>query len=328
MPVHRNVSLRHLRAFAELADTGSFTTASAHLFVTQSSLTATIQQLESAVGLKLFDRTTRRVVMTEEASRFQSTARKILREFDTAISDLQAYGQGKVGHIRIAAAASFIYHFLMAAITEFRKTFPDITVTLMDAGAERVEQLVADGEVDFAIASQHKHNDELEYVPLLADRYGVVCHPDSPLAGSTKPMRWSELASEGFVAFTPDTGIGSFLRQQVGGLPVFKGRHDEISSTTSLFAYLHGGSGFSIVPALAATFAGFADFHFRPLERPVLSREICLMTRRLRSLTPSSHRLLEVLLAAIDQGTLPNGVTKAAPKRSTTARARRPAARS
>jgi DNA-binding transcriptional LysR family regulator len=310
--MNRHVSLRHLRAFTALAEAGSFTVASAHLFVTQSSLTATIQQLESSVGVKLFDRTTRRVVMTEEAVRFKVEADKILREFDSAISDLEAYGQGQVGHIRIAAAASFIYHFMMAAITEFRTTYPGITVSLRDAGAAQVEQLVVDGDVDFAISSHHKRNDDLEYVPLLADRYGVVCRPDFHLAASDKPMRWADLPAEGFVTFTSDTGIGSFLRENAGDLAVFKGRHDEASSTTSLYAILDQGNAFSILPALAANLVGFTEFHFRPLERPVLHRETCLITRRLRSLTPSSQRLLEVLLAAIDRQALPVGVTKIA----------------
>jgi DNA-binding transcriptional LysR family regulator len=314
--MNRIVSLRHLRAFTELADAGSFTTAAARLFVTQSSLTATIQQLESAVGLKLFDRTTRRVVMTAEASRFRPTAEKILREFETAIADLQAYAQSQVGHIRIAAAASFIYHFMMPAIGQFRLTYPGITITLRDAGAEQVEQLVVDGEVDFAVASRHKQNDDLDYVPLLVDRYGLVCHPDSPLAKSEAPLRWESLPAEGFVAFTPDTGIGTYLREKVGDLPLFKNPHDQISSTTSLYAVLSKGASYSVVPALAAKLSGFAEFHYRPLERPTLDREICLITRRLRSLTPSSQRLLEVLLAAIDREPLPLGVSRAAARKA------------
>ena len=319
----RNVSLRHLRSFVELAEAGSFTAASARLFVTQSSLTVTIQQLESAVGLKLVDRTTRRVVLTDEALRFKEKAEKILRDFDTTITDLQAYASGQVGHIRIAAAASFIYYFLMSAINEFRKTYPNITVTLMDAGAERVERLVSEGEVDFAIASRHKHNEELDYVPLLKDQYGIVCQPDFHLAKSSKPMRWTDLPMEGFVAFTPDTGIGAFLRDNVGDLPVFQRRNDEISSTTSLYAVLRRNGGYSILPALAVNLAGFTDFHYRPLERPVLEREVCLITRRLRTLAPSARRLLEVLLAAIDQQTLPKGVSKPSFKRAAKSGSRR-----
>ena len=313
--MNRSVALRHLRAFSELADTGSFTSASARLCVTQSSLTATIQQLESVVGVKLFDRTTRSVVMTEEAVRFKVKADQILRDFDTAISDLQAYAQGHVGHISIAAAASFLYHFMVSAIAEFRSSYPSITLTLRDAGAGHVEQLVIDGDVDFAIADRPKNNDVLEYVPLLTDRYGVVCRNDFHLAQCPKPLRWDRLPSEGFIALTPDTGISSFLHDQVSHLAVFKGRHDEASSTTSLFALISQGNCFSILPALAANLAGFAQFSFRPLEEPILHREVGLITRRLRSLTPGATRLVETLISAIDRQELPLGVESVFRKR-------------
>ncbi len=307
-PMSRNISLRHLRCFVEVANAGSFTTASARLFVTQSALTATIQQFEEAVGLKLFDRNTRRVVMTQEAMRFKDEADKILKEFDSAIADLQSFAQGQQGHIRIAAAASVIYQFLVKSIATFRREYPNVTFSLRDAGAEQVEQLVIDGELDFAITSKHKGFDDLDYTPLLEDRFGVVCRADYALASGTGPLRWADLKSKDFVAFTADTGIGTFLAHNAGQWPVFQGSHDEISSTTSLFAVLSEGGSFSIVPALAARVAGFNELSFRELRGPVLSREICLITRRLRSLSPSSQRMLDVILDTIRQHPLPDGV--------------------
>lgn len=305
----RNISLRHLRSFVEVANSGSFTTAAARLFVTQSALTATIQQFEESVGLKLFDRNTRRVVMTQEALRFKTEADKILRDFDSAISDLQSFAEGQKGHIRIAAAASVIYQFLVRAVATFRQQYPNVTFTLRDAGAEQVEQMVLDGDLDFAITSRHKGMDELSYTPLLQDRYGVVCRADHPLAQRKGQLRWAALDPAGFVAFTADTGIGTFLREHAGDWPVFRGEHDEISSTTSLFAVLAEGASYSIVPALSAKASGFTNLAYRELGTPVLSREICLITRRLRSLSPSSQRMLEVIMETIRSQALPDGVS-------------------
>lgn len=307
--MNRNVSLRHLRCFLEVANTGSFTEASSRLFVTQSSLTATIQQFEEAVGLKLFDRTTRRVVLTQAGLRFKPEAHEILREFDNAIGDLKAHAQSQMGQIRIAAAASVIYRFLVHAIAKFRETYPQVTVSLRDAGAEQVERMVTDGDVDFAVTSRHQGFEGLEYAPLLEDRYGVVCPAGHPLARSKVPLKWSDLPESGYVAFTPDTGIGSFLKKHAGEWPVFQGRHDEISSTTSLYPVLRAWNKFSVLPALAANVGEFTDLRFRQLTKPVLSREICLITRRLRSLSPSSQRLLDVLMDTIREQKLPMGVT-------------------
>ncbi|MFT6352829.1 MAG: DNA-binding transcriptional LysR family regulator, partial [Neptuniibacter pectenicola] len=78
-----NISIRHLRAFTEIAKSGSFTRAAENLHLTQSTLTATIKQLEEQVELKLFDRTTRRVMLTGEGENFFPVAEKLISDFDT-----------------------------------------------------------------------------------------------------------------------------------------------------------------------------------------------------------------------------------------------------
>ncbi|KQT14035.1 LysR family transcriptional regulator [Ramlibacter sp. Leaf400] len=307
--MERAVSLRHLRCFLAVAESGSFTTASSRLFLTQSALTATIQQLEEAVGLKLFDRTTRRVVMTEAGALFRPQADKILREFDNAVGDLRALAHGQKGHIKVAAIPSVIYQFLSIAIPAFREQFPDVTISLRDAGALRIEQMVLDGEVDFGITARHKGFDDLDYSPLISDRYGVVCRPDHALVQRTQPLRWKDLPSRDYVAFSRDTDVGSFLAAHAAELPIVNDEHDEVSGTTALFALLTTGTSYSIVPALATKAGSFQGLTFRELTDPALSREIFLITRRLRSISPTARHLLEVLLASIERKELPEGVS-------------------
>ncbi len=307
--MRHKVSLKHLRCFLAVAEAGSFTVASSRLFLTQSALTATIQQFEEVIGLRMFDRTTRRVVMTEAAERFKPEAEKVVNTFDSAIGDLMALAQGERGHIRIGAAASAIYQFLVHAIPKFRESYPNVTISLRDPAAQQVERLVVEGEVDFAIDSKHQGYAGLDYTPLVADRYGVVCHRDSPLAQDDRPLRWADLMPNQYVAFSADTGIGQFLRSHAGHWPVLGGMHDEVASTTSLFAVLSMGNRYSVLPAMALKGRDFPELVFRELHDPPLSREICLITRRLRSLSPSAQRLLDILLADIRVQALPPGVS-------------------
>ncbi len=305
----RTVSIRHLRCFLAVADSGSFTVAASRMFLTQSSLTATIQQFEEAIGLKLFDRTTRRVVMTEEGAGFRAEAEKILKEFDAAVGDLKALAQGQQGHIRIAAAASVIYCFLAQAIAVFRQSYPQVTISLRDAGSAQVEQMLLNGDLDFAVTSKHKGYADLDYTPLLEDKYGVMCLPRYRLAQAAGPLRWSDLPAEDYVAFSADTGIGTFLATHAGFSPLFDGPRDEVSSTTSLYPLLMLGDRYSVVPALAARPADYPELTFCELTEPVLTRTICLITRRLRSLSPSSRRILDILLETFQNCELPPGVS-------------------
>lgn len=307
-PVERAVSLRHLRCFLAVAESGSFTVAASHLFITQSALTATIQQFEEAIGLKLFDRTTRRVLLTDAGAQFRAQAEKLEGDFDSAIRDLRALAHGLEGHIRVAAIPSAIYQFLSAAIPVFREQYPNVTISLRDAGAARIEQMVLSGEVDFGITARHNGYDDLDYEPLMADTYGVVCRDRHALLKRPGALRWKDLPAEDYVVFSADTDIGSFVARHARDMPLLEGDHDEVSSTTSLFALLNASNSYSIVPALAVKAGEFKRLKFRELTQPSLTREIFLVTRRLRTISPSAKRLLEAMLSSIEWHKLPEGV--------------------
>jgi DNA-binding transcriptional LysR family regulator len=305
----RSLSIRHFRCFIEVANSGSFTVAAARLFVTQSSLTTTIQQFEDQVGMKLFDRNTRRVVMTPEAVRFKSQAEKIVREFDASVTDLEAFSEGRQGHLRIGLAPSLLHLFLARAVMRFHTDHPDIKLTIRDASAQQVEQLVADGELDFAIATKFRGLDDLEYTPLIQDSFGVICRADYPLSAEGGAVRLDALKPADYIAFTSDMGIGKFTRKQVPQLSLLQDPPVEISSFASLLAMLKEGGCFAIAPALTMTIPGFETLRFHALSDPVLMRQSFLVTRKLRSLSPSSRRLLEKISEAIKERPLPHGVT-------------------
>jgi len=302
------VTLRHLRCFVAVAETGSFTLAASRLFVTQSSLTATIQQFEEAVGVRLFDRSTRHVVMTQEAVRFKAEAERAIGQFDSAVSDLQAFSQGRQGHVRISAATSVVNHFLVDAIAEFRVAYPGITLSLHDANAALVEQLVAHGDIDFAIESRYKGYDELSYTPLFEDAYGAVFRRDHPLAQDRSPLEWDVLDPGSYIGFSANTGIGAYLRSHANKPAIFDAPHDEVSSTSSLYSMLRIGNRYSVLPALTASEGDASQFVFRELRSPSLSREVCLITRQLRALSVGSEHFLRFLRDTMRKKPIPPGV--------------------
>lgn len=306
----RRITLRHLRCFLAVAETGSFTLGSAKLFQTQSSLTATIQQFEEAVGLKLFERTTRRVELTPEAREFRPMAEKVLRDFDAAIGDLHAISKNQKGHMRIAAAPSMVVHILSPALSRFRREYPGITVAVQDAGSARIEAGVLAGEVDFGIASRLRNYPELVYTPILRDPFGAIMPADHPLALQDGPINWAEVRRHPYIGLTNDTGIGAFLENHPElGLDDSAQPYDHASSTTSLYAMLRLGGKVSVLPALAAQASPMNEFKFRELQEPRVTREICLITRQLRALSVNTERILQVLMETMNERPLLYGAT-------------------
>jgi DNA-binding transcriptional LysR family regulator len=321
MPV--KISLRHLRCFSAVAETGSFTVAAARLFQTQSSLTATIRQFEETVGLKLFDRTTRRVELTEDAARFKTVADRLLQEFDSAIEDLKAVAKSQRGHVSIAAVPSMIVHLLTPALKAFRQAYPGITISVHDAGSDKIEREVLDGAVDFGIASRLNNYSELDYAPILTDPFGVVFLDDHPLKQAREPIRWAHLAAYDQIGLANNTGIGAFLEAYPAlGLNDKAASLDHASSTASLFAMLSLGGKIAVLPALAATAGPLAQFNFQLLHEPTITLEICLITRHLRSFSVNTRRMLDVLMATIRTAQQQNSAA-AAPSKPVRRTARR-----
>ncbi|MDQ2633483.1 MAG: LysR substrate-binding domain-containing protein [Pseudomonadota bacterium] len=294
------IKLRHLRCFVAVADTGSFTLAANRLFQTQSSLTATIKQFEEAVGLKLFDRTTRRVELTRDAVWFKTVAERVLRDFDNAVADLEAASKSQRGHIKIAVAPSMMTHVLAPTLKSFRQHYPDVSISVYDQGSDKIERAVLDGDVDFGLSSRLNSFPDLDYMPVLSDAYGVVFPRDHELASRTGDLTWADIKAYSYIGLTEDTGIGATLARH----PELNGfakpdSLDQASSTTSLSALLQLGGKISVLPELAAQSGLLDAFGFRELHQPSVKREICLITRHLRSHSPNTQRMLKILMSTI-----------------------------
>lgn len=308
-----NISIRQLQAFVEVAANGSFTRAAEGLHLTQSTLTAQIQQLEEQAGLKLFDRTTRRVLLTAEGERFLPVAERLLSDFSAAMTDLQSRAELKQGHVSLAGSPSVITRLMPSALARFRTTHPAISVHIRDDSAGSLEQRVLNNEVDFAIAGNHSQQPDLEYQPLLQDRYGLVVPRQHPLADMSE-LAWSQVPADELLLLSRDTGIRAQLERfatngQLSILPI-AGSNAPIEATNpaGLAALIAQDLGVSALPALAADTHAFGQLRFIPLRDPDIQREICIITRRGRALGPAAAALLHSVRYELPQMTLPDGV--------------------
>lgn len=308
------IGIRHLQAFIEVARCGSFTRAAGHLHLTQSALTATIKQLEQDAGLVLFDRTTRRVVLSDEGARFLPVAERLLSDFRAALTDLRARAQLQQGQVSVAGSPSVVTRLLPGALQQFRCHHPSIRVTLRDESAGRLEQRVLDNEVDFAIAGNHSQQAELSYAPLLRDRYGLVVPHDHPLARRSA-VGWHDIPDDDLLLLSDDTGIRAQLTRfrQRGEIPLALERVQiEVSNPAGMAALISQGLGITVLPALAADVHSFAGLALVPLTAPLIEREICIITRQGRALSPAAAALLDTVRAHLRQARLPAGVRSCA----------------
>lgn len=296
-----NVTLKHLQAFVTVAREGSFTQAAKQLALSQPALTIQVNQFEEELGVRLFDRTTRRVALTDNGAEFLPAAQRLLDDFEAAIADVREVAQRHRGRVGVATLPSIAVRLMPRIVADFQAAFPGVSVHLHDANASGVQRHVRLKEVDFGLASMWEPDQDLEFETVLTDAFGLVCRDDHPLAAGTGPVAWQELAGHSFLGLAPDTGIRPLVRAAEGLPENVHQPQVEVSNIATLEGMLMAGIGISALPELALPDQYKDRLVFRPLVEPEMTRAICLITRRGRSLSPAAQSMRDMILERLSQ---------------------------
>jgi len=176
------MELRHLRYFVTVAQTLNFTKAAERLHMAQPPLSRQIRELEEELGVDLFDRRGKRILLSSAGEIFADRARRILAETDAAVIDSQRAARGEIGHIAVGFFEHIAYTLLPTLLREFQQRYPDVSVELRwFTSAEQVNALTR-GEVDLAFVRSVPHDVTLNTALLLEEPFVIAIAKDHPLA--------------------------------------------------------------------------------------------------------------------------------------------------
>ncbi|HEV3470956.1 MAG TPA: LysR family transcriptional regulator, partial [Pyrinomonadaceae bacterium] len=178
------MEIRQLRAFVAIAETRTFTAAAQRVHVTQAAISMQIRQLEQEVGIPLFVRTPRRVVLTEAGDRLLERAQAILREHDAALAELAALAGAEHGRLRLGSASGMVSADPLPVILKrLRKVYPRAEVSVTSGTSEELVKKILAGEIDLAFVSLPVEARNVETELLSRDQLVAVASPRHPLAG-------------------------------------------------------------------------------------------------------------------------------------------------
>lgn len=294
-----NVTLKQLRAFAMVARERSFTRAAGRLNLSQSALTLQVRELEDEVGLKLLHRSTRSVELTSAGLRFLPTAERLLDDLTRALDDLHALARGVKGSVVVVAGGSLISLVVAPSIAGLAKSFPGLSVRILEDVGEQTARRVVAGEADFGIATFAGRIKDLDASLLLKDRIGVLCARDHPLA-RTRALTWRHLTDHPFAVLAQSTALGAVLEQypEIGAM--LPRPHYEASSMSALAALVEQRAAMAILPGLAALPTLGRKLVFRPVQDPAPYRELFFVSSRRRSLTPAARQVALAVISKLD----------------------------
>ncbi len=274
-------SLRQLRYFTALADTLHFGKAAEQCFVTQSTLSAGIRDLEDALGARLAERTKRRVVLTPLGQEVAVRATALLRDAEDLKSLTARYRQPLSGALRMGVIPTIAPYLLPRALPDIRDTHPDLDLILIEDQTERLLQSLREGRLDLVLMALPWPSDEFTSLTLFADPFQLACPKDHPLA-KYKQVCSDDFANEPLLLLAD----GHCLREHALSACSYKGhrgqRGMEGTSLLTLAQMVAGGLGITLLPQMAidAGLARLSDLALVPLEPNSNARDIGLLWRK------------------------------------------------
>jgi len=177
------MEIRQLRAFAAIAETHTFTAAALRVHITQAAISMQIRQLEQEVGVPLFIRTPRRVVLTEAGEKLLERAQAILREHDAALAELAALVGAERGRVRVGSASAMISGDPLPEILKrLRERHPHAEVSVSSGTSEALAKQILSSELDVAFVSLPVESRNIETELLIQDQLVAIASPRHRLA--------------------------------------------------------------------------------------------------------------------------------------------------
>jgi LysR family transcriptional regulator, carnitine catabolism transcriptional activator len=291
-----DLNLRQLQTFVTIARVGSFTRAARLLHLSQPALTKQVRQLEETLGVRLFDRNTRTVELTRIGKELAPVVTQLLREIEAVVVNTKELAAQSRGVIRVASLPSISSTILPTAVARFKGLYPGISVALKDVIAQRLVAMVKAEEVDFGIGSLNVADPDVRFSFLLTDRMIAVFPPGSALERK-KSIGLRDLVGLPLVVMESGSSVRKLVDQAFESIGEFVRPAFEATYMSTAAGMVKAGLGVTILPSSAFEMGELTGLRSRPIKTPALTREIGVIEKKGRSLSPAAESFLKTLSA-------------------------------
>jgi DNA-binding transcriptional LysR family regulator len=283
-----NVSLQQLKVFVAVARERSFTRAAREFDLTQSAVSRCVRELEDAVELKLFDRTTRQVQLTNAGASLERRIGRLLDEIELTLLEERAAYDGHTGVVVLASNPVLSSSWVAQALARCASAFPELVVSVRDQPQSGVLASVEQGEVDFGVISlAEPFESELLHAQMIfTTTLHAVIPPAHPLARHDS-VTWRALHEWALITLNADTGVRAALELAFNTNELKRRPLQELGHVAAVSRMVELGLGVGVLPADAYWPAPGVALVSRPLV-PEISVTTLLVHRRNRSLRPNA----------------------------------------
>jgi DNA-binding transcriptional LysR family regulator len=285
-----------VEAFVALAEQGSFRKAARRLHITQTALTRRLQNFEALLGVTLVERTTRSVALSAIGREFLPEARRLITELAASLLEIQERGRAQRGEVSIACVPTVGVRYLPRIIEEYTAQHPNNRIKILDHASSAVADAVLRREAEFGIHIGGHHHPELASVPLLSDRFVLICRSDHPLA-ARRSLAWKQLRPHPLIFVGAVSGNRPLLDAALARRHIDLEAHYEVQHSSTAVGLVAAGVAAAVVPSLAIEEGAYPDLRVVALTAPVVARSLVLVTRRTARLSPAAQALYDLIRA-------------------------------
>lgn len=287
------MELRQLKYFIKSAEYLNFTEAARHLYITQSTLSQQIKQLEFELGFTLFMRNSRHIVLTEAGEEFLPFAKRTIQDAEDGVQRLYDLQNVKTGMLRVGVTYS-LSTVLTEGVLEFMKRYPGIKLEICYKTVNELLELLRNGKLDFILSYKPLVDiPEIDSMPLFENALAVVVNKEHQLASRTK-LKLSELQQYKMVL----PAVGLQARMMLDRLMENKdfkfASHVELNETNILLQ-LVAHSGYATILSSSAVF-GNNRFSCIVLDEPGNVMEASLLRMKGAYQKASAKEFISILL--------------------------------
>jgi DNA-binding transcriptional LysR family regulator len=293
-----NINLKQLRAFVSIGRLRSFTKAAEALHATQPALSAQIRELEEALGVKLFDRSTRSVKLTQAGEDLMPSVDTVLTDLSSVVERARDVARRNTGRVTVAALPSLAATVVPRVIARLRLAHPGLTVVVRDALAERAVALLRADEADLALTSAPPADRELAFTRLFKDRMVAVL-PHGHELGRSRSVRLADLLGAPLVLMDRDSSVRRIVDDACASIGRLATPAYEAAFMATAIGLVRAGLGATVLPSSASELLAAGDLVTRDLAEPRIERELGIVRTRRRSMSPASQAFVTALTAVV-----------------------------
>jgi DNA-binding transcriptional LysR family regulator len=300
-----NITSRQLKAFLLTARHQSFSRAAERLFITQSGMSVLVRELEDQLGFRLFERTTRRVTLTEHGSKFLPIADRSLLDLEAAAENIGRSATAADRQLSLGAPPLIAGKLLAAAIGEYAKRDPELHISLHDGERAKLIAMVAAGTLDVCLGCFLQPVSGVRRTPVY--RFSLMLVEPAARAGEPpRPMRWSEIGERPLLALPAEHPVQQVVDLHLQGIGRRRGPPEMVFNYfETQIAMAEAGAGSAVLPTFAAGTCVERRVAMHPLVDPVVPIELYQIVNRGKKLPAAAEAFTRFLRTYIAEWAAP-----------------------